>query len=176
MPLQRKLSTLEQTALGIIFKRGPCKAYAVMSEFAGSQNSAYSSGAGSVYPMLRRLETAGLIKTAASGEHRLYTLTSDGLRALRGWFDLASDDDSISCCLDELRSRTYFLKVMEPTERQQFLDVALTRLTRLLADCRKTMIQYRESGDAFSEMAMKGAVMETQARIRWVRMMLYDES
>lgn len=175
MPLDRKLSTLEQTALGIIYKRGPCKAYAVLSEFAGSQNAAYSSGAGSVYPMLQRLERGGLIRTEKAGEHQVYSLTPDGVQALRGWFNLG-EDCSISCCLDELRSRAYFLKVLEPEERKSFLTTALDQLTQLLSDCRKTVTAYQRSGDAFSEIAMRGAVTETQARIRWIRMMLAAES
>jgi DNA-binding PadR family transcriptional regulator len=169
MPLDRKLSTLEQTALGIIYKRGPCKAYFVLSEFANSQNATYTSGAGSVYPLLKRLEEGGLISHSLDGEHKLYSLTPAGLEALRGWFDLEGDHSAVSCCLDTLRSRAYFLKVLGDSQRKAFLEAVLSSLNRLLAQSRKQVAHYRKSGDEFSELAMEGAVLETQARIRWVK-------
>ena len=96
--------------------------------------------------------------------------------ALRSWFALSDDDTSISVCLDSIRSRAYFMKVLTPNQRKDFLSQSLVRLSALLRECRKTVNAYRKIGDGFSEAAMRGAVMETQARIRWVRMMIAAES
>ena len=169
MALQRRLSTLEFTALGILFKRAPCTAYAVLSEFSHSSTSAYRSGAGSVYPMLRRLEEAGLVASVArSSRDRLLSLSPDGVEALRGWFDL-THEGGVSCCLDVLRSRMYFLKALTPEERDTFLSEAIAGLESLLGNCRETVEAYHRSGDRFSEVAMLGAVMETEARLQWLR-------
>jgi DNA-binding PadR family transcriptional regulator len=172
MALQRRLSILEFTALGILFKRAPCTAYAVLSEFSHSATSAYRSGAGSVYPMLRRLEDAGLVASVARSERdRLLSLTPVGFEALRSWFDLTSEG-GVSCCLDVLRSRVYFLRALSPQERATFLHEAIVGLERLLDSGRDTVKAYRNAGDRFSEVAMLGAVMETEARLRWLEIVL----
>jgi len=167
MSLDRRLSALEFTVLGIILKKGPCTAYAVLAEFTHSASSAYRSGAGSVYPLLKRLEGAGLVTAEKGKREKRYTLSDAGLAALRDWFELTSED--ISCCLDVLRSRAYFLKILTPAERKAFLEAALAGLQVLLAQCRLQVEGYAKAGDRFSEMAMEGAVLETSARIRWIR-------
>lgn len=168
MGLDRKLSTLEFTVLGILLKKAPCTAYSVLMEFTSSATSAYRSGAGSVYPLMGRLEKAGIVQTLPdTGRDKLYALTPDGVEALRDWYDLTIEDD-ISCCLDVLRSRTYFLKVLEPDERLRFFDNAIKGLRMLLGRCEVKVEEYREAGDVFSEVAMEGAVLETKARITWL--------
>ncbi|RYG34508.1 PadR family transcriptional regulator [bacterium] len=164
MPLDRPLSTLESTALGIISKRGPCLAHAVVMEFAGSQTLAYRSGAGSIYPLLKRLTDAGLLRC----EGREYSLTEAGRFALREWLLPSSGGLEVSSNLDALRSRTYFLKLLEPFEVGEFIDRALEGLARLLLSSQAAMQGYRDSGDRFSELAMLGAVRETEARIAWL--------
>ncbi len=160
---------MEGTALGVIYKQGPCKAYAVLSAFANSQTSVYRSGAGAVYPLLQRLEGAGLIRSELAGEHKLYTLTEEGLSVLTHWLDFSTEDAFVSCCLDDLRSRAYFLKALDSEARKRFAEASLASLKNLLAECRKQVDYYRKSGDAFSEFAMQGAVLETLARIRWMK-------
>lgn len=170
MPLDRKLSPLEFTVLGILFKRGPCTAYAVMSEFVGSSSSFYRSGAGSIYPLLRRLAKAGiLVVTDSPAGDKHYQLGELGLQELRGWFDFSTASDDFSCSLDLLRSRTYFLKVLSPSERDDFFDRAIRGLKVLLARCMADRDGYERRGDPFSTMAMEGTVKETKARIQWLK-------
>ena len=162
--LERPLSSLEMTALGIILKRGPCIAHAVVSEFAGSQTFAYRSGAGSIYPLLKRLTATGLLRL----EGKRYALTGEGREALRQWLRPPFPDGDFSTNLDVLRSRAYFLRLLEPIEITEFVVHCRGHLEPLLAECEAICVAYRESGDAFSEMAMRGAVKETQARLEWI--------
>lgn len=168
MSIDRKLSTLELTALGVMSKRGPCTAYAVMAEFVHSTTSAYRSGAGSIYPLLRRLQNAGLIQSSEAGK-KLLELTPAGREAIREWFTTNLSADDFSCSLDVLRSRMYFMWVLTPEERVQYLDEALQGLKLLLQKCQQQLEGYKRLGDPFSLMAMEGAVIETQARIKWIK-------
>jgi len=165
--LDRRLSTLEFTVLGIILKKGPCTAYAIVGEFVGSATSAYRSGAGSVYPLLKRLKQAGILSVEAGKREQRYLLTEHGHEALRQWFDLGMED--VSCCLDAIRSRAYFLKVLPIDQQIQFLEAAQRHLNALLKTCELQVEAYAKAGDPYSEMAMKGAVLETKARLKWVR-------
>ncbi len=165
MELDRPLSSLELTALGIILKRGPCLAHAVVTEFAGSQTFAYRSGAGSIYPLLKRLTTAGLLRL----ERKRYSLTDEGVAALKGWLLPPFPEADFSTNLDVLRSRAYFLKLLSPEEIAAFVVHCRTNLEALLTSCEATRLAYEESGDRFSEMAMIGAIRETEARLSWIK-------
>ncbi len=171
MPLNRRLSTLEMTVLGVILKRGPCTAYAVMTEFSSSQTSAYRSGAGSIYPLISRLEKFGAVSshTTKEGKEKRYQITEEGQKMLRSWFLEGLDEDAFSCSLDVLRSRTYFLRVLSQDERETFFLHAIAGLRKLQKACQTQVKSYQQSGDKFSEHAMRGALMETQTRIRWLK-------
>lgn len=162
--MDRPLSALELTALGIVLKRGPCLAHAVVSEFSGSQTFAYRSGAGSIYPLLTRLTQAGLLGYA----EKRYTLTDEGREALRTWIRPPFDGKDFSTNLDVLRSRVYFLRLLSPQEIEEFLTEAIGGLRTLLTECEGDLDGYRKRGDPFSELAMLGAVRETEARIAWL--------
>jgi len=166
--LDRALSTLELTALGIIYKRGPCLAHAVVTAFSSSQTSAYRSGAGSIYPLLRRLTDAGLLTC----ENKRYSVTEEGLAALRGWVLPPLSESAAATTLDSLRSRTYFLKLLSRDEQIAFCNDAIARLTLTLDSCIKDMNGYAQAGDRFSELAMLGAVRETESRLNWLNEVL----
>lgn len=163
--MDRSLSALELTALGIVLKRGPCVAHAVVNEFAGSQTFAYRSGAGSIYPLLNRLTKAGLLQFEA----KRYTLTEEGREALRTWIRPPFDDKDLSTNLDVLRSRVYFLKLLSPLEIEEFLAEAIRGLHKLREKCEEDLQSYIQRGDPFSELAMLGTVRETEARIAWLK-------
>jgi DNA-binding PadR family transcriptional regulator len=162
--LDRPLSALELTALGIVLKRGPCLAHSVVNEFAGSQTFAYRSGAGSIYPLLRRLTDANLLHLQA----KRYTLTDEGREVLRQWLRGPFDAGHFTTSLDELRSRAYFLRLLTREEAIAFAESALLGLHGLLVQCQETVEAYRATGDRFSQLAMQGAVRETEARIAWM--------
>ncbi len=166
--LDRALSTLELTALGVIYKRGPCLAHAVVTEFSASQTSAYRSGAGSIYPLLRRLTEAGLL----SCEDKRYTISAAGLEALRTWVLPPLSDSAGATTLDSLRSRTYFLKLLDKKDQVEFCRAAIEKLSATLASCVTDVQRYSQAGDRYSELAMLGAVRETESRIAWLNEVL----
>src|SRR5579862_7195155 len=96
--IDRPLSELELTAMGVILKRGPCRAHAVVKEFSGSRTLAYRSGAGSIYPLLKRLASAGLLDLA----DKRYTLTEAGLATLKQWLTPPFPQEEFSTSLDVL--------------------------------------------------------------------------
>jgi DNA-binding PadR family transcriptional regulator len=162
--LGRNLSPLEFTVLGVLMKKGPCSGYAVLQEFTHSQSAYYRSGAGSIYPILKRLERTGLV----CKEGKLLRLTAAGLSAFKEWFQAESPENEVTCSLDLIRSRMYFMKALAPEERLQFVDRLLAELAKLLQSCQASVQAYDVAGDPFSTLAMEGTVGETAARIRWL--------
>lgn len=164
MSLDRPLSTLELTALGIVLKSGPCLAHAVVTMFASSQTYAYRSGAGSIYPLLKRLASAGYLQESK----RQYIITEAGKEAIRAWVKPPFEPSDFSTTLDTFRSRAYFLTLLSPSEIDEFTAKTLEGLNGLLVECSQALEAQRDSGDRFGELAMLGAVRETQARIMWM--------
>lgn len=159
--LDRPLSILELTALGILSKKGPCVAHAVLLEFSGSQTLAYRTGAGSIYPLLKRLHQTGYL----SLEGKKYAITALGLSVLRQW--LASDE--VSTNLDPLRSRLYFIGLLPIEDQLSFVDRNLASLEGLLVRARQDVDSYKAANSHISALAMQGAVLETEARIQWLK-------
>ncbi|MBS1707281.1 MAG: helix-turn-helix transcriptional regulator [Armatimonadetes bacterium] len=164
----RPLSVLELTTLGIILKRGPCLGYVVLQNFAHSQTSAYRSGAGTVYPLLKRLTASGHLLL----EENHYTLTDLGRNALRKWLASPTEGHGVGTLLDEVRSRVYFMRLLTPPEAVACAEGCLDKLRKLEVDCRRKVEDYAADGDPFSELAMLGALRETEARIKWMEEMV----
>ena len=57
----RALTELEGAALGVVVRDGPCTSYVVKEMFRGSPSEFWSGSAGSIYPLMRRLEERGLV-------------------------------------------------------------------------------------------------------------------
>ena len=164
MSLDRPLSNLEFTALGIVFRKGSCLAHAVVSEIAESQTYAFTSGAGSIYPLLKRLHLAGLLAEV----NRKYSITEAGTQVLRNWLKPSTNGEEFSPTLDTIRSQVTFLQLLAPSEQEEFASRTMERLNVLLERCSQTLERHRDAGDRIGELAALGAVRETQARIMWM--------
>jgi DNA-binding PadR family transcriptional regulator len=86
------------TLLLASLENGPRHGYAVREALAERGGTRFDLPTGTIYPALRRLEAAGLVKgtwsEAAGRRRRLYELTPAGARRLAGdrvaWRDFAS--------------------------------------------------------------------------------------
>ena len=77
----------------VVLAEGSAHGYAVISGLRGRSEGAFDLAEGTVYPLLHRLEAAGLVgsdwSTEGGRRRRVYALTADGRRALAeqrlGW-------------------------------------------------------------------------------------------
>lgn len=168
----RNLSELEGAVLGVVAQHGPLTPYAVRQEFARSPNPHWTASAGSIYPLLRRLERQRFVsaRAHATGARRgqKYSLTAAGRKLLRTWI-LEAQDEKIASTSDLLRLRVHFLAALSPAERVRFIDTALATMrrevTKISAFCRKK----EKAGDLFDHIATRGTVLMTRARLAWLR-------
>jgi DNA-binding PadR family transcriptional regulator len=171
MPLDH--TDLENVILGVVLKRGPCTAYMVRMEFERSPSSHFSSSPGSIYPIVRRLEARGWLRSEAGRRgkqrRRLYSLTTAGRRALRGWLTPPLPDSAIGMTLDPLRTRVYFLAALPRRQRAAFFEHATKRLEQQIASARVDLRRYQETGDTLSGLAAEGGIEELRTRLRWIR-------
>ena len=170
----RDLTELECVVLGVAAKFGPLSPYAVRQHFAGSLTSRFSSSTGSIYPVLKRLEEAGLISSRASPRGRQarsrVSATAAGRRALRRWLAGAPEPGELAAPSDPLRTRLYFVGLLSPKEQQRFFEQALDGLRQELAASEAYVETYGTEGpEAISRLAARGAVFAARARIRWLK-------
>jgi DNA-binding PadR family transcriptional regulator len=170
----RKLTDLELTALGIIWKRSGCTTYEVIAEFSGSASAHYRAGAGSVYPLIHRLQEAGFVRSehtlrGQKQQRQVHSITAKGKAALRAWLTPPIPDEDIMIPADLLRTRVYFLEILPEAKRCEFLEHLATRLDQELKGAREILNQYRREENRFGVLAMEGTIHVMRARIRWVR-------
>jgi DNA-binding PadR family transcriptional regulator len=165
-------SELEAVVLGLVWKKGPCTAHAVRIEFAASQSSHWSGSAGSIYPLMRRLEEHGLLASrqeeVGRRPRRLYSITAAGRKALRGWL-LASDPAVYSVQYDPIRIRAWFLGLLTDRQQQAALERAQQELSTRLEQLDRDHDEYLAQGWIHSAVAVDGVRAVTRARIDWLR-------
>ncbi|MBC7773541.1 MAG: PadR family transcriptional regulator, partial [Pyrinomonadaceae bacterium] len=123
-----RLSELECFVLGLVWQLGPCSAYEVRRHLRESPSTQWSASAGAIYPLLRRLELAKLVRATdeptGNRKRRTYAATVSGRRALRRWIGPPLSRDAITVVHDPLRSRARFLALLEPSERHAWIESA----------------------------------------------------
>ena len=163
----RKLSTIEMTVLGLAWLRGPCSTYAIMKELSASASSFHKSRAGTAYSVSKRLLKFGLLEATSNGEQ--IQITADGVRALQGWLSAPVPQRDIAHSADLVRLRFFFLGVVDQPARLQFIDSAIDGLQKFLQRCEELVPENEAIGDYFGVLATLSTILETQARIEWLR-------
>lgn len=130
---ERALTELEGATLGVILRDGPCTSYAVKELFRASPSDFWSGSAGSIYPLMQRLETRGLVASelGATGRRgrRDYRITAAGRRTFKRW--LTDAERAAGMGFDPLRTRLVFFDQLSPQARARFQDAVLAAMEAL---------------------------------------------
>lgn len=168
----RPLTELEGTVLGIVWARQPCTAYQVRREFTDSPSPHWSGSAGAIYPLVVRLETAGLVRSVAhatgSRKSRLYRVTPRGRGVLQRWVGPRVPEEVVGVPPDPLRARVALLHVLPPGLRLTFLQELESRLAGFLALAEADLASGR-AGDPEFELMARGAIAMQRTRLEWLR-------
>ena len=171
--MPRTTSELEGAVLGVIWREGPCTAYAVRKRFVASPSPQWSGSAGAIYPLVRRLQKkrllASRILAGTKRGGRLYTLTSTGQQVLNEWIKPPLSPMVTGVPADPLRTRIGFLGALTPAEQRSFIDTALQGND---AEIQATLLEIKESreeNDHWHLLAAQGALACLRARRTWLR-------
>lgn len=171
MPRSRPLTELEGTVMGVLWTRQPCTPYQVRREFFDSPSPHWSGSAGAIYPLVVRLEKAGLARSephaTGSRRSRLYRLTPTGRRALVRWMGPPVGDEVVGVPPDPLRARIGLLTLFPPAHQREYLRGIERRLGEMVARARDA--EAGISGDTYTERMACGAMAMQETRLGWVR-------
>lgn len=164
---------LEHCVLGVVWRDGPCSAYAVQREFARSVSSTWSASAGSIYPVIRRLERLGLVRarTMVWGTRgkREFVATAKGKRTLTAWIEHLPDWTG-KPTIDPIRTRTNFLEALKSRKAQlRFVTRAAATTRAQFPALRREAAQSRKEPSPVRYLKAISALYELQARLRWLR-------
>src|SRR5262249_34066386 len=129
---RKKPTELEACVLGLVWVHGPCTAYVVRRVFQRSPSPHWSGSAGAIYPLVKRLERQGLLRSEshALGKRRSkqLVLTPPGQRILLPWLRPPSPDWVVGVPPDPLRTRLRFLGALSAVEQAKFLADAESQI------------------------------------------------
>ncbi|MCK6449101.1 MAG: PadR family transcriptional regulator [Planctomycetes bacterium] len=166
---QRKPSELEHVVLGVVWKEGACTPHVVRTHFASSRNSRFSGSAGAIYPLVQRLERRGLLRSvedrSTRQRRRLYRITARGETTLANW---VGSELAEGVPHDPIRLRLYFLEVLSPTKRAEFLAAAANGVRHEIACLAADRARYAAAGWDYSVHATDGALAIAHAQLEWL--------
>ena len=160
-----KFSTVEMTVLGLTWLRGPCTTYAIMKQLSLSESTYHRSRAGTAYSVMNRLMSLGMIEKLADDNVQV---TPKGEAALREWTGPVVPMMDVAHSADLLRLRFFFLEVLPPADRLEFVDRSIASLREFEARCVGLIPKNQELGDYFGALATVCSVLEARARIEWL--------
>ena len=168
-----RISELKGVVLGIVYNLQPCTAYAVRRELRASPSTHWSASGGSIYPLLDRLESGGLVTSTPDAKdrrgRRLLRLTQAGGSALRSWALRGSEPEVAAEVFDAVRARVFFLAALAPRDRERFATRSLDALEGYLATVREDLSGRTDEQGGFEYLAALGGVYEAEARVKWMR-------
>ncbi len=164
---------LESCVLGIIAEEQPCTAYVIRRHLEASLSSYWSASAGAIYPLMRRLDSRGWIRTEekvfGTRTRRSYSLTPEGRNRLRAWLSPSDAEWSASFTYDPIRTRVFFLGHVPLKLRLDFLDEAIIHTATALAGHRADKEAHSDALSEYDSMGRDGAIAELKARLGWLR-------
>jgi len=166
------MTELESCVLGVVWLRGPCTAYVVRQEFLASQSSHWSGSGGAIYPLLRRLENAKLIRARThawgTGKKKAFEITGRGLDELRAWIGPPLPQWTAAPTFDPVRTRMSFLGVLPAAKRAKFVAEARKNVAEELKLLEEKRQSHDREAEPYEYLVINGTIHELEARAQWL--------
>ena len=167
-------SELEFLILAMV-GNGVSSGYAMRKQMNSWRGSRWSSESGSVYRVLRRLETDGLVNEARrvgvpNRERTEYELTSNGETVLQSWLGFPPDRSEFGYLVDPIRTRAYFIHRLKPNEQVRVVKSWIAEGKSYVAELERDVIE--KPRDALTDAAFSNLIYLARARQEWLKKLL----
>ena len=168
-------SELEYLIIAMIGE-GINSGYAMRKEMNRMRGGRWSAESGSVYRVLRRLETDGLLTEARrvgvpNRERTEYELTRTGDALLHSWLTFPPDRGEMAFLVDPIRTRCYFLHRLKPNERVRVVKAWLQESKQFIADLQRDL-DSGKTPEPIRNMGYENLMYLAEARHEWLRRLL----
>lgn len=165
------LSDNEGTLLALVARAEPITAYQIAKVYEESPVSNFNTSKGKIYPMIRRLREAGLLRASAvRGDARgteTLEATAKGRKAVRAW--VLSIRPSHLLPEDPLRTKLQSLDLLTREERIEWISELKVQLLQKLE---AVELYGREVSVPFQDMVHDSAVRSIRSRMDWLDLVL----
>lgn len=168
----RDLTDLEAVTIAFVQRRQPCTPYQVRRSFENSTTTRFSSSAGSIYPLMRRLSDRGYIHSVdreSDGRNSIhYRVTAKGRRKVQRWI-MRSGDNSLIGVYDPIRSRLLNLSLLPKPDQLRWLESKIALVEKQAKIIRRYEKQKFVGDERLYEIACYAMWQENALRLRWLR-------
>lgn len=169
---ERKLTDLEAVTIAFIQRRQPCTPYQVRRSFEKSTTTQFSSSAGSIYPLMRRLSDRGYIypvgRPSDGRGSTHYAVSAEGKRQVRHWIIGLTDASAVGM-YDPIRSRLLNLSLLPKAKQIRWLESMISLLEQQGDLIRIYETQEFVGDDRLHEISRNAMWEENALRLRWLR-------
>lgn len=168
VPDNTTLTDDEGTFLSLLVRVGPATAYQISKIYADSPVSNFGTSKGKIYPLIRRLRSQGLLRSAPiEGDRRgseLLESTAAGIEAVRHWVKQIRPHHVLLD--DPLRTKVQSFELLTEREQLQWIKQA----EAALADKLTELDRYATEVDVpFKQFVHANAVASITTRLEWLR-------
>ena len=168
-------SELEYLILAMVGE-GINSGYAMRKEMNRMRGGRWSAESGSVYRVLRRLESDGLLHEARrvgvpNRERTEYELTAAGQALTNSWLTQPPLRGELAFLVDPIRTRSYFLGRLRPTDRVKVVKTWIQESKQFLSELERD-IETSKTPDPMRNLAYENLLYLAEARHEWLRRLL----
>ena len=168
-------SELEYLILAMVGE-GVNSGYAMRKEMNRMRGGRWSAESGSVYRVLRRLETDGLVSEARrvgvpNRERTEYELTRAGEALLNSWLTFPPDRTELGFMVDPIRTRSFFLDRLSHAEQGRVIKTWLQENRRFIEDLEREVVPLSAKDSPMRRVAYQNLLFLAQARQEWLKRM-----
>jgi DNA-binding PadR family transcriptional regulator len=168
---------LELAALGLLLTK-PLHGYRLKKQLEKFMSGCISVNYGAIYPLLKRLEKQGYIKSfpesVDNGSNRkAYQITESGRDRWREAM-LAHPHESWVNSRSRFMIKFFFFSQLEPTERIKLMQSRLM-ICQLRLESRESQIIERDSGDPYQAIALERHLANLRFEIEWLKKQISRE-
>lgn len=167
-------SSLGYALLGLIHQQ-PRAGYALAKVFTTTPMGHYSGSPGAIYPALRALERAGLIRGRVERggtlrPKRVFSPTRKGLAELRRWLGPPVSGDDVIWRLDELMLRFAFMdRLLSRAQTLRFLESFRDAVDVYVAILETHRAETASTMSLHGRLALESGIAGYQTQARWAR-------
>ncbi|MEY4519607.1 MAG: hypothetical protein RLZZ499_2207 [Cyanobacteriota bacterium] len=167
---------LELAALGLLLKK-PLHGYLLKQQLERFMSGCISVNYGAIYPLLKRLEKQGYIKTQeltdAGSNRKVYQITKLGRDRWREKM-LAHPHESWVNSRSRFIIKFFFFSQLEPTERVKLMQSRLMTC-QLRLENRESQIIEQDAEDPYRAIALQRHLANLRCEIEWLKKQILRE-
>ena len=150
--------------------QSPCHGYEILQDIDSKTEGAWRPGAGSIYPILKKLVASGYIKVdegARGDDRKVYSITEKGLESIK-------EDEKLflNSGRNWMAMRRLFVELMQPEHLNRFVSEATKGQFELTQEIITSKMSAMPAKDR--EYLLKEYVLNLERQLEWANRLLKE--